>query len=180
MLRSTGHENTQIPLSVFDAPKIWSPVGVILLLIPLRQRHTHRAAAEASCVLVHERAVSQLYKPAPAPATGSELDLLSSPIPSSPFPRLAHMSAKDDIKSGKSEFVGTEEVEHLEKKPSSSFNDTKDDGYLLSADVRPSAERALVRKLDMRLLPTIILIFIMNYIDVSLFPHVFRRRIVPM
>ncbi|EIM85079.1 MFS general substrate transporter [Stereum hirsutum FP-91666 SS1] len=75
------------------------------------------------------------------------------------------MSAKDDIKGGKSEFVGTEEVEHLEKKPSSSLGDTKEDGYLLAADVRPSAERALVRKLDMRLLPTIILIFIMNYID---------------
>lgn len=29
------------------------------------------------------------------------------------------------------------------------------------------AERRLVRKLDMRLLPTIFLIFIMNYIDVS-------------
>lgn len=80
------------------------------------------------------------------------------------------MSTKDDIKGGKSEFVGTEEVEHLEKKPSSSLSDTKEDGYLLAADVRPSAERALVRKLDMRLLPTIILIFIMNYIDVSLLP----------
>lgn len=73
----------------------------------------------------------------------------------------------DDVKGGKSEFVGVEEVEHLERKPSSSINNTKGDGYLLYSDVRPSAERALVRKLDMRLLPMIILIFIMNYIDVS-------------
>ncbi|KAH9942232.1 MFS general substrate transporter [Epithele typhae] len=39
------------------------------------------------------------------------------------------------------------------------------DGELLAEDVRPEAERRLVRILDMRLLPTIILIFIMNYID---------------
>ncbi|KAI0741207.1 MFS general substrate transporter [Earliella scabrosa] len=39
------------------------------------------------------------------------------------------------------------------------------DGELLSEDVRPAAERRLVRILDMRLLPTIILIYIMNYID---------------
>ena len=41
------------------------------------------------------------------------------------------------------------------------------DGSLLSIDTRPAAERALVRKLDLWLLPTIILIFILNYIDVS-------------
>ena len=40
------------------------------------------------------------------------------------------------------------------------------DSELLSPDIRPSAERQLVRTLDRRLLPTIILIFIMNYIDV--------------
>ncbi|RPD58871.1 MFS general substrate transporter [Lentinus tigrinus ALCF2SS1-7] len=39
------------------------------------------------------------------------------------------------------------------------------DGELLAQDIRPAAERQLVRILDMRLLPTIILIFIMNYID---------------
>lgn len=33
------------------------------------------------------------------------------------------------------------------------------------------AEKRLVRKLDMRLLPTIFIIFIMNYIDVSGQPH---------
>lgn len=41
------------------------------------------------------------------------------------------------------------------------------DGILLSPDRRPLAEQQLVRMLDMRLLPAIILIFIMNYIDVS-------------
>ncbi|KAJ3484028.1 hypothetical protein NLI96_g5907 [Meripilus lineatus] len=39
------------------------------------------------------------------------------------------------------------------------------DGILLSPDRRPLAEQQLVRMLDMRLLPAIILIFIMNYID---------------
>lgn len=41
------------------------------------------------------------------------------------------------------------------------------DGDLLSADARPQAEQRLVRQLDLRLMPTIIIIFIMNYIDVS-------------
>lgn len=35
------------------------------------------------------------------------------------------------------------------------------------SDERILAERRLVRKLDMRVLPTIVLIFIMNYIDVN-------------
>ncbi|RPD53443.1 MFS general substrate transporter [Lentinus tigrinus ALCF2SS1-7] len=58
-------------------------------------------------------------------------------------------------------------VEHVESRPPSSGSSTTgvSDGELLAQDVRPSAERRLVRLLDMRLLPTIILIFIMNYID---------------
>lgn len=36
------------------------------------------------------------------------------------------------------------------------------------------AERKLVRKLDFRLLPTIFLIFIMNYIDVSCVVSIFQ------
>ncbi|PPQ88464.1 hypothetical protein CVT25_011590 [Psilocybe cyanescens] len=40
-----------------------------------------------------------------------------------------------------------------------------DDGFLLAVDRRPSAERVLLRKLDTRLLPTIVVIYIMNYID---------------
>ena len=42
-----------------------------------------------------------------------------------------------------------------------------DDGELLAPKVRAAAERRLVNILDARLLPTIVLIFIMNYIDVS-------------
>ncbi|KAI0767036.1 MFS general substrate transporter [Fomes fomentarius] len=40
-------------------------------------------------------------------------------------------------------------------------------GDLLAKDVRPAAERKLVRMLDTRLLLTVILIYIMNYIDRS-------------
>ncbi|EIW80769.1 MFS general substrate transporter [Coniophora puteana RWD-64-598 SS2] len=36
---------------------------------------------------------------------------------------------------------------------------------LLAPNVRPSAERKLVRKLDLRLMPTIFIIFLLNYID---------------
>lgn len=43
-----------------------------------------------------------------------------------------------------------------------------EDEVLLSSDRRPAEEKALVRKLDMRLLPTIVLVFILNYIDVRL------------
>ena len=45
-------------------------------------------------------------------------------------------------------------------------HDPNDDGVLLEDDNRASAERRLVKKLDYRLLPTIVLMFIMNYIDV--------------
>ena len=49
--------------------------------------------------------------------------------------------------------------------PDTSVANSDDD--LLSADARPDAERRLVRQLDLRLMPTIIIIFIMNYIDVG-------------
>ena len=44
------------------------------------------------------------------------------------------------------------------------------DGVLLETDKRASAERRLVKKLDRRLLPTIVVIYIMNFIDVRQ-PH---------
>ncbi|KAI0741190.1 MFS general substrate transporter [Earliella scabrosa] len=65
-------------------------------------------------------------------------------------------------------------VEHVERSspmgvaPSTASDRAKQallDGDLLADDVRPAAERRLVRTLDMRLLPTVILIYIMNYID---------------
>lgn len=42
------------------------------------------------------------------------------------------------------------------------------DSELLQPSRRLVAEKKLVRILDMRLLPTIVLIFILNYIDVSI------------
>ena len=41
------------------------------------------------------------------------------------------------------------------------------DAVLLANEQRASAERRLVKKLDRRLLPTVIVIYIMNYIDVG-------------
>lgn len=42
---------------------------------------------------------------------------------------------------------------------------TEDEEYIMYPEIRQAAERRLVRKLDFRLLPTIVIIFIMNYID---------------
>ena len=53
-------------------------------------------------------------------------------------------------------------------------HDLNDDGVLLEDDKRVSAERRLVKKLDHRLLPTIVVIYIMNYIDVRQ-PHCVPR-----
>lgn len=52
---------------------------------------------------------------------------------------------------------------------SSSRDLSSDDGFLLTADQRQSAEKKLVRKLDRRVLPTIVAIYIMNYIDVCVY-----------
>ncbi|TFY73344.1 hypothetical protein EWM64_g10668 [Hericium alpestre] len=54
-------------------------------------------------------------------------------------------------------------LEHIERRVSPARSDVTD-GELLG-EQRAQAEKKLVRKLDMRLLPTIIVIFIMNYID---------------
>lgn len=51
--------------------------------------------------------------------------------------------------------------------PPKSQSDDPDSKYYLSPEERAIAERKLVRKLDSRLLPTIICIFILNYIDVG-------------
>lgn len=40
-------------------------------------------------------------------------------------------------------------------------------GELLTTEARPAAEKKLVRLLDMRLMPIVVLIYVMNYIDVS-------------
>ena len=57
-------------------------------------------------------------------------------------------------------------VEHVEAK-TTEVAVVDPDAELLAEDVRPRAEKHLVRLLDLRLLPTIVLIFILNYIDVS-------------
>lgn len=56
-------------------------------------------------------------------------------------------------------------VEQAEKP--ASCNEISDDYELLLPSRRPIAEKELVKTLDLRLLPTIVLIFILNYIDVS-------------
>ena len=43
----------------------------------------------------------------------------------------------------------------------------EDPGDLLKGENRKAAERRVVRKLDMRLMPTVAIIYLMNYIDVS-------------
>ncbi|KAH9917542.1 MFS general substrate transporter [Fomitopsis serialis] len=60
-----------------------------------------------------------------------------------------------------------EKVASIVKQQVSDVSVTESDSELLSADARPAAERRLVRQLDLRLMPTIIVIFIMNYIDRS-------------
>ncbi|KAH9834215.1 MFS general substrate transporter [Rhodofomes roseus] len=53
-----------------------------------------------------------------------------------------------------------------QRSPAESFEArADDDAELLAPEVRQAAERRLVRLLDARLMPTIIIIFIMNYID---------------
>ena len=67
--------------------------------------------------------------------------------------------------------VALEHVEDVEPYQALSDGTNLLDGDLLVPEVRVAAERRLVRKLDIRLLPTIILIYIMNYIDVSTSSH---------
>lgn len=85
------------------------------------------------------------------------------------------MSTKD------SDSVGIDEKDAVlvEQRSSPETIQVQDDSELLDPEVRPSAERKLVRTLDMRLMPTIIVIFILNYIDVRssffLIEHILNR-----
>ena len=58
----------------------------------------------------------------------------------------------------------------IENDKETGSHDPNDDGVLLENDIRASAERRLVKKLDLRLLPAIVVIYIMNFIDVCQ-PH---------
>ena len=60
-----------------------------------------------------------------------------------------------------------EKVSIEQRSPAESLDAHDDDSELLAPEVRQVAERHLVRVLDSRLMPTIIIIFLMNYIDVS-------------
>jgi hypothetical protein len=63
-------------------------------------------------------------------------------------------------------------IEQEKSSKSSTENVIDDDFKLLTADARQAGERALVRKLDRRLMPTIIFIYLLNYIDVRNHPFV--------
>ena len=63
-----------------------------------------------------------------------------------------------------------EKVSIEQRSPAESLDAHDDDSELLAPEVRQVAERHLVRVLDSRLMPTIIIIFLMNYIDVSVLP----------
>ena len=58
----------------------------------------------------------------------------------------------------------------IENHKETGSHDSNDDSVLLENNIRASAERRLVKKLDHRLLPTIVVINIMNFIDVRR-PH---------
>lgn len=66
-------------------------------------------------------------------------------------------------------------VEDISDKRDSPAQDGASNRVILDPEQRAADERRLVRKLDMRLMPMIILIFIMNYIDVCV---TFYSRIV--
>ena len=55
---------------------------------------------------------------------------------------------------------------YIETHKETGSHDPNDDGVLLESDKRASAEKQLVKKLDYRLLPTIVVIYIMNFVDV--------------
>ena len=55
---------------------------------------------------------------------------------------------------------------YIDNDKETTSHDSNDDGVLLEGNKRVSAERRLVKKLDHRLLPTVVVIYIMNYIDV--------------
>lgn len=67
-------------------------------------------------------------------------------------------------------FIEDISIEGKESAPKVSNVGTEQDR--LDAGNRASEERRLVRKIDMWLLPTVFLIWIMNYIDASLTPFI--------
>jgi hypothetical protein len=74
-----------------------------------------------------------------------------------------------DIKGDQGAFEAPEHIDHAPSHSSEHSVVPKGEVDIShwTADERARAERKLVRKLDFRLMPMIIVIFIMNYIDVS-------------
>lgn len=78
------------------------------------------------------------------------------------------MSPNDDIECIDKKRANPS-VEIIERKVSSPLPEDDGDSSLLGP-LRKSAEKRLVRKLDLRLLPIIIAIYVLNYIDVRFAP----------
>ena len=76
---------------------------------------------------------------------------------------MARLSASSDKQA--EAFI--ENVPANEKEAKGRGDDSASESSVVDASRRLHEEKHLVRKLDMRLMPTIFLIFIMNYIDVS-------------
>ncbi|KAG9119652.1 hypothetical protein FRC07_005238, partial [Ceratobasidium sp. 392] len=72
-----------------------------------------------------------------------------------------------DLKGDKTGFDGPEHIDHAPSRSSEHSAPPKTDDAInhWTPDERAQEERKLVRKLDFRLMPMIIVIFIMNYID---------------
>ena len=77
------------------------------------------------------------------------------------------MSHRHAPSTSSNEKYDTAKIENIETSSQEVVDIRDEDGELLLPERREQAERKLVRKLDFRLLPTIILIFILNYIDVG-------------
>ncbi len=73
---------------------------------------------------------------------------------------------EEDSKAKRS--VEDQQIERVSAKIQEDDIKSESSIQIMDAAKRKAAERHLVRKLDMRLMPTIVLIFIMNYIDVSI------------
>ncbi len=75
------------------------------------------------------------------------------------------MALRDSSIEEKFDHKNIPSIEHVEQSSTTKIDDA--DGELLLPERRSVAEKKLVRMLDLRLLPTIVLVFILNYIDVS-------------
>lgn len=59
-------------------------------------------------------------------------------------------------------------VDDVSEKQNAPAKDERPNGFIIDSQQRVAEERRLIHKLDIRLMPIITLIFIINYIDVCL------------